>query len=624
MNKWTVSILIVIAMLAAGRPASAGEAPGALGILEIRGLDALAGSTFELTQAMGKPLPKEMVSVILYGALGSMPGLGIQPDGNVRLVVFDNGTEKGGIGVLLPVENGGEAYLSNLEQAGWETDSETADGLLHLTAPDGAELAWKEAYVQKNGDVLVAGRTADDVRKAMDALPTLPPILPVEGDLAWQFRPAALVAAFRPQIERAMTRELDDPNMAPEAAAILRLYLRGYLAVARQIDEFSMGIGIADGNVNLHSRVVPVAGSTLAKWVETVREPAAAVSAVHLPDALFAEAGHAGDVNLIAPAYFRYVEEVMEILPLEAGSDAMKAYLETAKAAYAQMNGDYGIALLPPTKEAPLRLVEYVSLKDSGAMRELLRLGVRNASEMMEQMMAQLDDGQRPPLKFEIALGEPRQYRDVEVDTLSYSFTFEGEAAAQWPKGLPTRLTAEMAWIPGGMLASIGDPSLTDSLVDRALDGAGEPLTDLPAWKAAYPTPEKKLSDVTHFALFDTIRAYVGLVDSVAGTDHASAIPEGPGNFEAASYPSAGGYMTRVRFGLADVAAIGLKIKEAQDKAIAEMMKQMEAQGDMQIEYGDDEDPMDDEGLADDDDSEGDDWGEGDEEEETPPPAEEE
>lgn len=602
MKKWTVWILIVLALFATGRPVAAEDSPGVLGLLEIRGLDTLAGATFELSKAAGQPMAKEMVSMILYGALGSMPGLGIPPDGTLRAVAFENGTETGGIGILLPVENGGEDYLANLGQAGWETESETADELLHLTAPAGSALAWSEVYFRKMGPTLVAGRTADDVRKAVAAMPSLPPILPVEGDVAWQIRPAALVAAFRPQIEQAMDAGLKDPTMQPEAAAILQLYLRGYLAVAKQIDEFSMGIGVADGNLSLHSRLAPVAGSTLARWVATVRTPSAAVAAVNLPGALLAEAGHMGDFNLIAPAYFRYVEEVMKLMPAEAGAEFMKTYLETAKAAYAQMDGDFAIALLPPTKETPLRLAEYVSLKDSAALRDMTRQGIQSANEMLQKMMAELGGDEVPPFKFEIALGEPREYRGIQVDTISYALTLDGAVAAQWPAGLPTRLAAEMAWVPGGMLASIGDPSLTDSLVDRALDSTGEPLSSLPAWQAAFPTPEKNLSDVTHLALFDAIRAYAGLVDSFTGANHADAIPAGPGNVESASYVALDGYMSRLRFGLADIAAIGQKIKEAREKALAEMRKQMEAQGEMQFDYEEDA------GAGEMDDDEGDEW----------------
>ena len=585
MSKCKILILIVLAWTASWLPLAAAEAPEVFGLLEIRGLDTMSASVFELSKAAGQPLAREMVSMVLYGALGTMPGLGIQADGVVRAVVFDNGTETGGVGLLLPVENNGDDYLSNLGQAGWETDAETADEVLHLTAPEGSGMAWKEVYFLKQGATLVAGRSADDVRRTVAALPALPPILPVEGDVAWQIRPATLVKKFQPLIQTFLDNELADPGMEPEAAAAMKLYVRGYLALARQIDALSMGVGVADGNLNLHARMAPTADSTLSRWVASVRAPASAVAAVNLPDALVAETGHMGDFNLIAPAYFRYMDELLKLMPAEAGSDFMKSYMETARAAYAQLAGDYGFALLPPTKESPLRFVEYIALKDSAALRALAKQGVQNLNDTVQKMFAELGGETVPPVKFEIAFGEPREYRGIEVDVVSYALALGDEIAAQWPAGLPTRLEAELAWIPGGMLASIGDPALTDSLVDRALDGGGAPLTDLPAWKAAYPEPEKNLANASHLALFDLIRGYVGLVDSFTGQDNAALVPAGPGNLESATYVAEGGYMTRLRFSLADIAAIGQKVKEAQEKAIAEMMKQMEMQGEMQIDY---------------------------------------
>lgn len=590
MKKCNVLILVVFALFAAGRPVAAAEAPKVLGLLEIRGLDALAGSAAELSKAAGQPMAKEMITMILYGALGTMPGLGIQPDGAVRAVAFENGTETGGFGLLLPVENGGEDYLSNLGQAGWETESETADGILHLTAPDGSDLAWDEAYILKKGATLIAGMNAEDVRKTALAMDALPPILPAEGDVAWQIRPAAMLKAYQPQIQKSIAMMVKAPNMEPEAAAFMELYMRGYLALARQVDELTMGIGLADGNLNLHTRMAPVAGSTLSKWIGTIRTPTATVSAINLPGALLAEAGHMGDFNLIAPAYFRYMDEVMKLMPAKAGlgAEAMKSYMETAQAAYAQMNGDFAFALLPPTKGNPLRLVEYISLKDSTALRALAKQGVQSANEMIQQMFAEMGGDEAPPVKVDIAFGEPREYRGVEVDKVTYAITLEGAVAQEWPVGLPTRLEAEMAWVPGGLLASVGDLALTDSLVDRALDGNGAPLTELPAWQAAYPAPEKDLTDVAHLALFDTLRAYAGLVDSFTGANKAATVPAGPGHVESASYVATGGYMTRIRFSLADIAAIGQKIKEAQEKAVAEMMKQMESQGAMQLDYEED------------------------------------
>jgi len=576
-KKWSVLILSVFVLCAAAWPVSAAEAPAPLGMLEIRGLDNLAGAAFELSKAAGQPMPKEMMSMMLYGALGTMPGMGIQPEGTLRVLWF---AQEGGPGVaalLLPVENNGETLLSNLDQAGWKNESETADGLVRYIAPDGAGLAWNEVYFLKRGSTLVAGAAAADVRQAVAAMPTLPAILPVEGNVALQIHPAALAEAFRPQIEEQMDQAFQDPNLPAEAAAMGNLYLGAYLSAAKQLDACTLGLGVANGHLNFHSRVAPVAGSTLAAWLATVRAPSAASAVAALPGALFAETLNLGDLNVLGPAYFQFMDEMMKAMPAEPlGAEFMKTYMDNAKACWAQMNGDFGFALMPPTPENPLRLVEYIGLKDATILRNLTKQMVQSANEMLAAMSAKAD--QPMPFKLSLVSGEPREYREIPVDKLTYTLDMGGEVAAAWPKGIPTKFEIELAWVPGGVLASVGDSALTDTLVDRALDGGATPLSDLPAWKAAYPAPDKNLVDVTHFALFDILRSYVGLFDSQTGGSNAEMVPAGSGNLESTSYLVAGGLMSRLRFSLADIGAIGAKVKEAQEKAMAEMMKNMEMQ----------------------------------------------
>ena len=558
MKKWNVLILSALVMCATWRPVSAAEAPLVLGMLEIRGLDTLAASAFELSKAAGSPMPKEMISMGLYSALGTMPGLGISPEGTVRVVAFDNGTDKGGWAILLPVENAGADYLSGLGQNGWKNESETADGLLHYVAPDDSGAAWKDWYFLKRGATLVAAQTADDARKADAATPFLPPILQVEGDMAIQIRLAALAETFAPQIAEQMDKAFKSPGLPANSAAMGDLYAKTYLAAARQVDEFVLGLGVADGHLNVHTRIAPADGTALARWLKTVQPPSASAAIVALPEALAVETMNLGDPGVLAPAYFRFFEKLMDIMPTGLDAAVLARYLENEKTCYAQLAGDFGIALLPPTKEAPLRLAEYVALKDPSAIRAILPEMVRTATDMMAGALA--EESQPMPFHFAIDLGEPREYREIAIDRLTYSFDFSGPMAGIWPAAIPTKFSAEVAWLPGGALACLGDAALTDALVDRALDGGAAPLTSRPAWQTLFPEPEANLVDVAHVALFDALRSYLALGDSIRGGTQAEQIPASSGNLESASYVF-GGIMTRIRFSLADIAAVGEKVK---------------------------------------------------------------
>lgn len=559
-----LSILILCAFLP---PAPAAEeAPLVLGLLEIRGLDSLANLGAELSAATGNPTPKEMFSMMLYSALGTTPDAGIPPDSTVRAVAFRAGTAPVAWAVLLPVADDGSAYLAGLAQNGWKNGEETADGLLHFMPPAGAS-PLKDVYFLKRGETLVAAGSADDARRADAVRPSLPPILPAEGDVAVQIRPAALAAAYGPAFVEKMSSNFRGPQMPAEAAAMGTLYARAYLAVAKQIEECVLGVGVADGNLNLHTRVAPVPDTAFARWVATIQPPAAAANVVVLPDALAAEVLNLGDLQELLPAYFRFMDELTATF-LPAGTDpaAIQKYMEAEKTCYAQLTGDCGFALLPPTPESPLRFAEYVALKDAAAIRGLLPDMVRGANEMMTTMTA--DPSAAAPFKLDLALGEPREYRGIAIDRLTYSFQIGGPLAAVWPASIPTKFAVELAWVPGGALAAFGDAALTETLVDRALDGGAAPLTALPAWQALYPEPEIRIVDAAHVALFDALRAYLALADASCGSQRAQQVPDSAGNLESASYVF-DGIMTRIRFSLADLAAAGAKIQalKAQGRA---------------------------------------------------------
>ncbi len=578
MKKWNALLLAAVLPCAALAPASAADSPLVLGMLEIRGLDSLAAASFELSKAAGNPVSKEMVAMMLYGALGTMPGLGIPAGGTVRAVAFDDGSDSGGVAILLPVENEGADYLTGLGQNGWKNESETADGLLHYVAPDGSRMAWSEVYFLKRGATLIAGPSAAAVRLLDAAAPALPPILPVEGDVAVQIRPAALAEAFAPQFAERMDQAFKNPGLPANSAAMGDLYVKAYLAAAQQVDECVLGLGVADGNLNVHTRVAPVAGTELAQWLKTVKPPSAATATVALPDALAVETMNLGDLGLLAPAYFRFLERLMDVMPSGLEPAALARYMDNEKTCYAQLAGDIGIALLPPTQAVPLNLAEYVALKDPAILRARMPEMLQSGNDMMAAMADQTD--QPMPFQIETALGEPREYRGIAVDRVAYAFRLGGKLAAIWPASIPTKFDVEIAWLPDGMIVATAGGATTEALVDRALDGTAAPLSTWPAWQALHPEPERNLVDLAHLALFDAVRAYLALGDSIAGGSNADFVPDGPGNLESSSYVM-GGLMSRVRFRLADIAAITAKAKEAQAQAIAAMQQQMEAQDEL-------------------------------------------
>jgi hypothetical protein len=567
-SRLILSVLVIGLWMA---PAHASEV---LGLLEIRGIDNLSSAVFDLTKAVGQPLPKEMASIGIHAALGTLPGMGIEPNGTLRAVWLAGG-DKGRLALLLPVANEGAEYLASLGQSGWATGEDGVDDILHLIPGDDAMVPWPNVFFLKHGATLIAASSLEDVREAADALPRLPTILPAEGVAALQIRPAALVSAFGPVIETQMNQAFQAaPGQTPEAAAVGRLYVKGYLAAARQTEAFTKGVGVADGHLNLHLRIQPVAGSTFARWFETVQAPSAMAAVVNLPGALFVETAHLGDVNLLAAPYHRYMQELLKLLPAEVAPANLAEYLEQSQAYFQEMAGDFGIALLPPAPSRPLRIAEYIGLKNPDALRGLYARMMVLGNDMMKSF-ASLDPNQ--PVRVEMESGEAREYREIPIDRITYRLSPGAAVQMVWPADKPLELGVEMAWLPTGVAIGVGGEDITEALIDRALDGAASPVAALPSWQAFYPNPEKQRLDETHVAIFDGLRTYLELLDSITGGESAASIPAGAGNLDSLSYKAMGGLMTRVRFSLEDIAAIVRKGQEAQQKAMEAHRQRMEA-----------------------------------------------
>ncbi len=562
-----------------------------LGMMEIRGIDNLSAAAFELTRTGGKPMPKEIVSLGIHAALGTQPGLGIEPNGTLRAVWAEGGA-KGFAFFLLPVVNGGDDYLASLGQSGWSALDDSTDELVHLAAPGNSFLPWKNCFFLKRGSMLLAAATAEQAHLADSLRDQLPPILPAEGVAAIQIRPSAMAKVFGPQFTAQMQRAFQAaPAAASNIQALGNIYARAYLALASQTEELVLGLGVADNHLNLHSRATPVAGTLLAQWLATLRTPSDMASVVNLPDALYVETANLGDFDLLAPAYFRYMDEVLALLPAGMDPATMTAYIDQSKAYWRQMAGDIGLALLPPGRDCPIRAVEYVGLKDPRALRELTSQMADMADTLMKSA-ATIQPAQ--PVSFDLERGESRDYRDIPVDRLSYRLQSDEDVSADWG-GRDLVIPVELAWLPDGVLVSIGGADLTDLLIDRSLDSTSAPVSDRAAWQSFFPNPEPRLVDLTHVAVFDSLRDYLQRLDLATGQEFASAIPEGSGNLESLSYVAMDGLMTRIRFSLDDLGAIIRKIMEAQQKAMSAYSQPMpggteEWEAEMEFPEADEED----------------------------------
>lgn len=178
-------------------------------------------------------------------------------------------------------------------------------------------MLWDNVYFIRHGATLVAADNPGDARKGESLLNALPPILPVEGVLAIQVRPAALTDTYGPLVREQMDVMVNDPDAPAQMEPFAKEYFDAYLQVAAQVDEVVLGVGVANDKLNLHYRAAPIAGTTLARWMDTIRAPGAASAVVALPGALVVSAVNMGDFNMIAGPYLRFMEKALKSMPPE-------------------------------------------------------------------------------------------------------------------------------------------------------------------------------------------------------------------------------------------------------------------------------------------------------------------
>jgi len=590
MKKW--SFLLVTILLVGICPTGAQSADAVLGILEVRGIDNLANAAATFTEAVGNPVPGEVISQFLLKGLLSETGAGINRLGNMRLIWLDNDDPNTGEWVVcLPVEDGGADYLKSLGEAGWANDDDGNDGdIQRFTAPDPAPVPWPEIFFAPAGSRFLASGAPGGLAPVEAILPNLPPILPAEGNLALQLRPAAIVDAYSPQIEGVMDTLLKaaGKNLAI-AQAYKELTFRTYLAVACAVEEVTYGVGISSSTLNLHARIAPKAGTTLATWLTTLKAPSAKANVVNQPDALFADTMNLGDASLLAGPYYRYYSKVIDILADKLPAAKAQSYLAQSRAIFSLLGGNVSWAIYPPTRQNPFRLVEYIDVKDPVALRAIYSELIALENDVMQAMMS-IQADEEMPFTLSLTPGESREVDGVPVDRLVYSLELDEDVAAILPKGIPTKFEIELAWLSDGIIVCFGESELTDQMIASARSGGGSAIQDLPSWKAAHPDPEATIG-ASHVALFDLLRAYVALADQAFGTAYAAEIPDGPGNMACHNYVQDGTLAGRVRIKLADISAAIQKIEEAQARAQqasqANWEKMMREDGDVEFPEGD-------------------------------------
>ena len=346
-----------------------------------------------------------------------------------------------------------QAFLDLLAAESWSNEPDTPEGW-QVFVPPTAPFRY---YIASADRKTAFSKDPDALRAALDLYPSIPALLPAEGDLVKQYRPDFLKPSR------------GTPFLTPDVISLFR----------RHVDTVTAGLGIDADTLALQAVLTPLPASKLADLLASCGPIPPSTACVNLPGAIACLAfgtAPTPDANLpLSPLPFSGLENWCDRFNVNQPSSA---------------------ALYPPAAPGALpRALAFTGLNDLPEARTaLLDLLARHADA--------------------IALASPSPHRNIAIDTLSIASP-DALAALLETAGL-TPYTARarsnfaaalspisLAWLPDGLLVAVNDDAsaLLSAAIDAALDGTATPFESTPAFRAAYPYPDGPAFAIAHLDL---------------------------------------------------------------------------------------------------------------------------
>jgi hypothetical protein len=521
MKRITKCLASAVFMLAAvARAEVAPEAPwDTLAVIEIRGFNALADSVQRLGSALMIPVQKENLKAQLSFFLMTTNFTGLDPNGLIRIYVMGNSaspTSTPNVAISLPVNGDGEEYLDAIAERMEQTDS--IRGVEYYKAASSAAIPspWPQLCLRVTGGYVLVSQLPAPIEKMVqwidEGVVRQEDPLPVEGDLAVSVNMKKTVELFSPVIEKQMEafkRKTDrqTKSQPQDVGEILSIEQRFFMALMKQIDRYSIGLKTTPEWMEINFRTEASPGSSLEQLIGSLQQPAPAFQKFLPEEALYAQAGHWGNMDLWIEPYMRFVEELYGAMgPSMSGlSDVM---LEMVRAMKGQYSGDVAMAVLPPTTNYPLQFVELIGVKDPLAMKATM--------EKLQSVMSQVNTGAMPSeISFQMVSGPSREYVGIPIDTYEYRTSLSDEMLKKLPylvQRLVANMRFEMAYLDDAVIYTVGPSELTDQAIDRFQSGSGLILKESQPFKTVFAEGGSDAQVDAYYAnLLDTLRSFMSL-----------------------------------------------------------------------------------------------------------------
>ena len=483
-------------------------------------LDALLAETATIVGQLELPMPEPAIAGMIGNALKA-PGLvGIDRAKPLQMHVVmpmviaaeqlpSSQPAKPSMVFVLPLAGDGALYFSALEQM--FSAPVTEGRLRHFggsTMPAAGEI-----YTGTAGGYVVLGSESSTVEEVLSkfeqngikesCLLKLPGTLLVGIDAAECVK---LIEVGSQQALQAMQQQQMPAGVAMDPARILKAEFDALLGIMRQIDGYTISVGVREKSVDFYSRVDPVPDSVVAQVIQSHAVPSAKYAGFVPEDALFAISGSGMNImDTIAEPYSKLVEEIYGAMGPQFStlSPTIRKLMTDISGIYA---GDYAIGVVLGA-DGKVGMMEAIALTDP-----------KRAKEVIDEMMASYNDTFAKSVPgLSMQTGEPRVQGGVQIQSFAYKIDPAAAAQAATPMPMPKwldNLVFEVAYIDDSLLYTVGGPAVMDTAIAR-MKGQGVPIVQSPRFTGLIPRIKYEPVQAYTMSLAKLIQA---LLSQFAGT----------------------------------------------------------------------------------------------------------
>lgn len=539
-------------------------------VVEVRGVEPVLQAAAQIARFQPGSMELMMLQMGAYSPLLAVPqNSGIDPAGRLMgFLYMDNSSMivdvssqderqfHAGFGAagsapvfvgMIPLEGDGGTYMANLDQVAPEMPAD--DDL-----PEGMSYRVPGMYVLRKGNRVFISDNSEGITRTVQLLQdnVLPRSLPIAGNIAVQLSGKQYAGNFA----------AGAAMMPDEFAGIFKAQADMY----GQIDTITYGVGLSGGIFRIYVDTKYVQDSVFDRYGKGLK-PLSPASRFAIPEnALIGFAVNTENSRMINDMYTPYFNTLFTAMAsgfaMASADDPQSAaefkkltdgILNLLNKAMAIEEKETGLALLPPTAEAPFQALLYAVVPDAGTYYQQRWALLQDAVALGKNLVTTFEheaDAERivqAMAAFSITQKEDRDFQGIPIK----------RSVITWPEEFPIAETLmDSALLKGLVLDSIGSSRALGTALAAYMKKEGTPLTERAFWKALSPNAKPEVFHAAYIHLFDVFRALRQIIPDLEEVLPALPATAGKGSIIATAYRQDGKLLGEVSCSLRDIHAL--------------------------------------------------------------------